>query len=118
MRYIAHSIEASLQVKERHERRLEVLSKKEPSQETIDEIERIQDVLSNLQIEEYIKQSTTLEAVYMESINELEPLDKTIILDGFINGKPYWKIGQEIGFSIEGIKKRVKKIIFKLAKKI
>ena len=43
----------------------------------------------------------------MEAINKLEPFDKTIILDGYINGKAYWKIGRDIGYTERGVQKRV-----------
>ena len=56
-----------------------------------------------------------LESLYMEAISKLEPLDRTIILDGYINGKAYWKIGRDIGYTEVGIQKRVNKIIEILA---
>lgn len=115
LRKITHSIEVSLQVKERHERRLEVLQQGKQSKEVSEEIAKIQQVLSTLRIEESIKRATALELRYAEAISKLDPLDKTIILDGYINGKAYWKIGRDIGYTEVGVQKRIKKIFERLA---
>lgn len=114
LRKLAHSIEVATTVKERHTRRKELLMQGEQNEETQEEISRIDRVLSSLRVEEHIKQATALEERYMEAIGRLDPLDKTIILDGYINGKAYWKIGRDIGYTEDGIKKRVGKIIEKI----
>ena len=116
LRKITHSIEVALQVKEKHEKRLGVLQQGEQSPDNIDEIMKIKKVLSALHIEESIKRATELELRYVDAIDKLEPFDKTIILDGYINGKAYWKIGRDIGFTEAGIKKRIGKIFERLAK--
>lgn len=118
LRKLTHSIEVSLQVKERHEKRLAWLKERQPTKEVKSDIEQIEKVLATLDMEKYINKATAIEAKYMEAINKLEPFDKTIILDGYINGKAYWKIGQEIGYSVDGIKKRVAKIIKKIGENV
>ena len=116
LRKITHSIEVALQVKERHEKRLEVLRQGKQSPEAIDEIMKVEKVLATLHIEENIKRATEIELRYIEAINKLEPLDKVIVLDGYINGKAYWKIGRDIGYTERGVQKRVSIIFEKLAK--
>ena len=116
LRKITHSIEVASQVKERHEKRLEVLRQGKQSPEVIDEIVKVEKVLSTLHIEENIKKATEIELRYVEAINKLEPLDKVIVLDGYINGKAYRKIGRDIGYTERGIQKRVTIIFEKLAK--
>ena len=115
LRKITHSVEVSLQVKERHERRLSYLEREKPSKENIEEAQKIRKNLASLRIDDIIKEATTLESLYMEAISKLEPLDRTIILDSYINGKAYWKIGRDIGYTEVGIQKRVNKIIEILA---
>lgn len=115
LRKITHSVEVALQVKERHERRLSYLEQEKPSKENIEEAQKIRKNLASLRIDDIIKEATTLESLYMEAISKLEPLDRTIILDGYINGKAYWKIGRDIGYTEVGIQKRVNKIIEILA---
>ena len=107
LRKLTHSIEVSLQVKERHEKRLAWLKERQPTKEVKSDIEQIEKVLATLDIEKYISKATAIEAKYMEAINKLEPFDKTIILDGYINGKAYWKIGMDIGYTERGVQKRV-----------
>jgi DNA-directed RNA polymerase specialized sigma subunit len=109
-----------MQVRERHERRLAILEAMEVSEEDrkahVEEIERLRAVIETLGLERTIKRVTELESKYMTAIGKLEQLDQTIIIDAYINGKPYWKIGRDVGYSEVGIQKRVNKIIEILAK--
>ena len=115
LRKITHSVEVALQVKERHERRLAYLQNETQTEETLVEIEKIRKNLSALRIDGIIKEATALESRYMAAISKLDSLDQTIILDGYINGKPYWKIGREMGYTERGIQKRVLIAIEELA---
>ena len=115
LRKITHSIEVSLTVEKRHKERLEVLQKQQQTEEVKQNIADIEAVLATLDTAKYIQRATELESRYIEAINKLDPLDKTIILDGYINGKAYWKIGRDIGYTEVGIQKRVNKIIEILA---
>lgn len=116
LRKITHSIEVSLTVEKRHKERLEILQKQEQTEEVKQNIADIEAVLAMLDTAKYIQRATELESRYIEAINKLDPLDKTIILDGYVNGKAYWKIGRDIGYTEVGIQKRVNKIIEILAK--
>lgn len=116
LRKITHSIEVSLTVEKRHKERLEILRKQEQTEEVKQNIADIEAVLASLDTAKYIQRATELESRYIEAINKLDPLDKTIILDGYVNGKAYWKIGRDIGYTEVGIQKRVNKIIEILAK--
>lgn len=116
LRKITHSIEVSLTVEKRHKERLEILQKQEQTEEVKQNIADIEAVLATLDTAKYIQRATELESRYIEAINKLAPLDKTIILDGYVNGKAYWKIGRDIGYTEVGIQKRVNKIIEILAK--
>ena len=115
LRTITHSIETSLEVKRRHEERLTVLRAKERTSETEEAIKKIESALATLDITEDIKRAAALESRYMEAISRLDRFDRTIILDGYINGTPYWKVGREIGYSERGVQKRVGNIIKRLA---
>jgi hypothetical protein len=105
-----------LTVEKRHKERLEVLQKQQQTEEVKQNIADIEAVLATLDTAKYIQRATELESRYIEAINRLDPLDKTIILDGYVNGKAYWKIGRDIGYTEVGIQKRVNKIIEILAK--
>ena len=118
LRKLAHSIESSLAVKETHERRKAYLCSLEQTAEIVQEVERLNRVLASLRIEECIAKSSTLELKYMAAIGSLDRLDKSIILEGYINGKPYWKIGKETGYSERSIQRRANAAIEQLARKI
>ena len=118
LRHITHSVDTALQVKERHDRRISYLEREKPTKENIEEAQKIRNNLSSLRIDEIIKEEATLESIYMDAISKLDPIDRTIILDGYINGKSYWKIGKEVGYSERGIQNRVSIIFEKIAKMI
>lgn len=75
LRKITHSITVALECKQNHERRLEVLRNGRQTQETIEEIKKLEEVLGSLHIEENIKKATALESLYMEAIDKLEGFD-------------------------------------------
>ena len=117
LRKITHGIEVSMRVKETHEKRLAYLNALSPStNEAKAEAEKIRQNLSALRIEDSIKEATALETLYMGAISRLDPLDRTIILDGYINGKAYWKIGRDIGYTERGVQNRIGAIIERLSK--
>ncbi len=62
-----------------------------------------------------ISRTLILKEKYYPLIATLDPLDRIIILDGYINKTPYKKLGKEIGYTKEGIQKRTYIIIGKIA---
>lgn len=106
LRKVTHSIEAFMTMKDKHEKRLEYLS----GQEVDEEKKRIEELLKRIDIQGYIVRATSLEEKYMAAIDKLDPLDKKIIVDGYINGRAYFKIGRDIGYTEAGIRKRLDKI--------
>lgn len=115
LRKVTHSIEALMTMKEKHEKRLEYLSGLPPSESIEEEKRRITSLLEKVDIQGYIARATALEEKYMAAIDKLDPLDKKIIIDGYINGKAYYKIGWGIGFSTQGVQNRISIIIKKIA---
>lgn len=118
LRKLTHSIEAYLEMEKRHKARLELL-KTIPKQEiSILEIDKIEKILKSINVKKHIEQASMLEEKYMKAIDKLDPLDKTIIIEGYINGKAYWKLGKEIGYSTTGIQNRINVIIKQIAKNL
>lgn len=105
------SLEAAMKAKELHEKRLEVLRE----EGNVAGIQKTIYILQSLNVEEKIIRAHEIEAKYMDAIGRLDKLEQTIILDGYINGKAYWMIGRDIGYTVDGIKKKIKNIIKKLA---
>ena len=116
LRMLTHSIEATLRTRELHERRRAALREREATAEVKSELLRLERIIAAMSIEAESRAASELELKYMTAINSLEPIDKTIILDGYINGKPYWKIGRDTGYSEATIKYRAKLALEKLAK--
>lgn len=115
LKHLNYIINSQMEVKARHLQRLELLKATEQTQNVKDDILRLESLLSKLKIEDNIIKATKLENKYVEAINNLGGLDKTIITDAYINGKAYWKIGNEIGYTERGIQKRVSIALKKIA---
>lgn len=115
LRKVTHSIEALMTMKDKHEKRLEYLSGLPPSEAVEEEKRKITSLLEKVDIQGYIARATALEEKYMAAIDKLDPLDKKILIDGYINGKAYYKIGWEMGFSTQGVQNRISIIIKKIA---
>ena len=111
MRKLSHAIEASTAAREHLENRLKVLAHAEQSEKTKLEVEKIERVISSLNVEALISESTKLEVKYISAISSFPPIDQVILIDSCINGLTYWQIGKKIGYSESGVKKRINKII-------
>ena len=114
LRYVGRSVEVALETKERLIRRIQYLAEKGRE----DEISDVEKLIDKMRIDEQIAKVTELELKYMSAINSLGVLDRTIIIEGYVHGRAFWKIGQDIGYSVEGIKARAKKSIVKIAKEM
>lgn len=110
-----HAINALQKSYETHIKRIKLLEALEKTDHRTKVIEREKAKLSSLRFEKQIEELTDLELKYMHLIEGLPALEKSIIVDCFINGKSYWQIGLGLGFSEEGIRKKVGVIIKKLA---
>ena len=109
-----HIIEAQREARERYEKRIEALSRLAPTEKIKEQIETTKKIISLMDVDRYIDEASQLEEKYINAINTLSPIDKTIITESFLNGKPYWKIGLSLGYSEEGIRKKIDKILRQL----
>lgn len=115
LRKTLHIIEALKMSQHRYLQRIEALSRLVQTDKIKEQISTTKKVMSLMKLEDYVKDATEIESKYMSAINQLDPLDRVIILDNLVNGLPYWKIGLNLGYSEDGIKKRVNKAVRKLA---
>lgn len=111
-----HIIEALKSSQDRYIKRIEMLSRLAQTDKIKERIESTKNVMNLMNIEEYIEEANSLESKYMSAINQLEPLDRAIIIECFINGLPYWKLALKLGYSEDGIRKKADKIMRKLLK--
>lgn len=103
------------ETQETHIMRIKMLEKMQKSEKVNSIIERERKLLSDLDIATKISEAQEIEEKYMKTILSLSPLDRSIILDAYINGQAYWKIGVAIGYSEEGVRKKISKIIKNIA---
>lgn len=103
------------ETQETHIMRIKMLEKMQKSEKINSIIERERKLLSDLDIATKISEAQEIEEKYMKTILSLSPLDRSIILDAYINGQAYWKIGVAIGYSEEGVRKKISKIIKNIA---
>lgn len=111
----AHAIERLQRVQSTHEARIKMLRKMNETEKTRALIEKEESFIDSIKLCEEIDSARQLEEKYMRAIIALDPIDKSIILDAYVNGVPYWKVGYELGFSEDGVRKRVNKIIKAIA---
>lgn len=111
------SIEAAVRARERHEKLLDIL-RKNPSPGCEEEERRILRIIDGLRIDESMRLSHEIEERYIPAIRQLDRLDQIIVIEGIINGKAYWKIGRDIGYTEDGIKKRMQKIFCQLSEMV
>ena len=101
-----------------HEMRIKLLACLPKSEKTAALLENEEQLIRKIDASGALLRAEQLELYYIDAINKLSPTDKSIIVDTFLNGLPYWKIGAELGFSEETIRKRVNKAILEIAKTI
>lgn len=109
-----HIIDSLNETQKRYIDRIELLSKFAQTDKIKEQIETIKKVMSLMDIDTYIKEANEIEAKYIDVINKLEPLEKAIIIECFINGKPYWKVGNMISYCEDTVRKKANKIMRKM----
>ena len=115
MRILTHSIDSATKAEKKHENRiLYIRRSRGEEQEKEKRIENLHKLIDDLKIDELVNEFCELEATYMTAINELESIDKAILLDSLFNGLTYREIGNRIGYSERGIQKRMTDIFEKL----
>ena len=118
MRKNAHLIDGLYNLQKTHEKRLSLLEKMERSAKVQRAILQEKQSLDKIDALGYIQESRDLESKYMRAINSLDPVDKAIIIESFINGVAYWKIGNQLGFTSEGVRKRIQRALAKIARMV
>lgn len=111
-----HAIKQLECAQKTHLARIKLLMGMEENERIKALIEKERASLASLNVADVVSGACEIEEKYMEAINALPLVDRGIIVDAFINGTPYWKIGLSVGYSEEGVRKKVSKIISAIAK--
>ena len=113
-----HALKGLETLTKTHEMRVKLLSRLPKSERVCALIENEEQLIQRIDASGAFERAQELELFYIDAINKLSPTDKSIIVDTFLNGLPYWKIGAELGFSEETIRKRVVRAISQIAKMV
>ncbi len=75
----------------------------------------LESLISKIDIERHVKKALEIQSRYTGAIAQLGTVDKTILIEYYINGTPAFKVGRTLGYSEDGIRKRLGKAIKKIA---
>lgn len=112
LRNAGRKADAILEARTRHEKRLAYLNANHQEKEIAACIDR----LLALDPSSAMAAAASLEEKYLPYLLSLDAIDSTIMIESFINGKPYWKVGKKVGYSASGVQKRVGRIVSHLSK--
>lgn len=115
LKRLSKSIEVVIATRERQVSRLKTLAAIAQTEEVKANIRAVQKILNGLNIEELWHEQLELVKKYNAAVNNLEPIDKAIIVECFLNGKPYWKVGQTVGYTERGVQQRVDNALRQIA---
>ena len=111
----SHAIQRLVELQGLHYKRIDALSRESNEKSSASLIEKEKQIINSLRVEEHIAENEALYSKYMEAISTLCPQDKAMVLDCYVNGMPYWKLGLEYGYAEEGARKHMEAIIKHLA---
>lgn len=115
LRHLSRSIDAEMEAERRHRSRLAWLRTQPPTAAVRGEIARLEALMAACDLPRDIAAATEMEQRYRAAMADLDPLDRLILTDSCINGRAQWKIGQSVGYSVEAVQKRLRKIVSRMA---
>ena len=115
LRKLTHAIKAIESAANMHKSRIKLLCNLAPSDKIKELILKEEELLKTIYSADKIEETQRLEKSYMNAIMSLDPTDRSIALNTYINGLPYWKTGLEVGYTEEGVRKRIAKIVKQIA---
>ena len=114
----SHAVKRIIEIQGLHFKRISALEKMEKSEENKVIIKREKEIIQRLRLKEVMAESAEIERKYLSALDTLHPRDKAMVLDCFVVGMPYWKLGAEYGYSEEGVRKHINALIRELASKV
>ncbi len=119
LKHLERCIKVRETIKEIRERRLKKLKAMPVSKERDSEISEVEDIIRSLNIRDYIRKANKLEKKYFGIISTLSPKEQIIVLECFVNGdKTYWQVGNQLGYSDEWVRAKVREIMTYIAGKM
>ena len=114
----SHAIEKLIEAQGIHFVRINALEKMEQNEQVKRALEKEKEHLEKLGLAQEIEKSVELEGKYLNAISSLPLIDRAILTDSFVKGKSNVVIAMDYGFSEGGIRKRITRLIEKIAKSI
>ncbi len=114
----SHAIEKLIEAQGIHFVRINALEKMEQNEQVKKALEKEKEHLEKLGLAQEIEKSVELEGKYLNAISSLPLIDRAILTDSFVKGKSNIVIAMDYGFSEGGIRKRITRLIEKIAKSI
>ena len=112
----SHAIERIIEVQGIHYIRIKALEKLEQSEKVKSALEKEKALVEKFGLVEQIEKNAELENKYMGAISTLATMDKAMVIDCFLKGKPYYKVAMDYGFSEGGLRKRLDRLLKQIAK--
>ena len=109
-----HLVEALIGVKKNYLKRIRELKGLHRIQKR-EKLAKLEKMYGALEIEPYIVKIEEYAKSYNEAIESLGITDRVVVIDYYVNGIPAWKIGSRLGYSEDGVRKRLKGCILKIA---
>ena len=118
LRKLAKYVDAVAGLRKKQLRRTEYIKTAAPIQSREQLLAAAKQSMDLEKFEEQLRELCALEKKYMSVIRQFSAEDQVILLEGVIGGVSYIELGNRFGYSEEGIRKRVQRLIRQMAVKI
>lgn len=111
----SHAIERLIDAQGIHFVRINALEALPCSEKTRAIIENEREIVRCLGLTEEIERNERLEKQYMGAISALDLTDRALVTDYYVKGMPCYRVAMEYGFSEGGLRKRLDRLVVKIA---
>ena len=118
LRSSSHAIERLIEAQGIHFVRIKALEALPKSEKIQTIIKKENEIIRCLGLAEVIEKSEEMERRYMGALSKLELNDRAIITDYYIKGAPCFQVAMDYGFSEGGLRKKLDRLISKIAESV
>lgn len=114
----SHAIERLIEAQGIHFVRIRALEALPKSEKTKALVKREMEIINDLGLAQEIEKNEELERQYMGAISSLDITDRALVTDCYLKGEPYYKLAMDYGFSESGMRKRLDRLVEKIAQRV
>ena len=114
----SHAIERLIEAQGIHFVRIRALEALPKSEKTKALVQREMEIINDLGLAQEIEKNEELERQYMGAISSLDLTDRALVTDCYLKGEPYYKLAMDYGFSESGMRKRLDRLVEKIAQRV